>query len=211
MIRGNRPDRLRWYRLVYAAAYRLGLVVWQRPAPPAGLVALVTGRAPGRALELGCGTGTDAVYLAVHGWDVTAVDLVGRALARARRTAATAGVEPRFVRGDVTCLAALGVGQGFDLLLDFGCLHTLPADRRPAYVDGVTGVAAPGATLLLYGFRRPPRPSPMAVGLNVKEVRERFAGWDVVSAGAAPDDLSPTGRRSAERFDLWRYELRRAG
>lgn len=207
---------IRWYRIVYAGAYRLGLVVWQREAPPAGLVALVEGGSddaplrPRRVLELGCGTGTDAVYLAGHGWDVTAVDLVERALVRARRAAAAAGVAPRFVRGDVTDLAALDVGRGFDLLLDVGCLHTLPADRRPDYVAGVTEVAAPGAVLLLYGFRRPPRPAPMAAGLTVEEVRARFAGWDVIAAEPAPEDLSPAGRRSAAQFELWRYQLIRA-
>lgn len=210
-------DRLRWYRLVYLTAYRLGLVVWQRPSPPAGLVALVEGAAgaaplpPARALELGCGTGVDAVYLAAHGWDVTAVDMAGRALARARHAAAAAGVAPRFVCADVTHLAAAGIGQGYDLLLDFGCLHTLPADRRTAYVAGVSAAAAPGATLLLYGFRGPPRPAPMAAGLTPEEVRARFTGWEVLAAGPASDDLSPAGRRSAVRFDLWRYRLRRAG
>jgi SAM-dependent methyltransferase len=223
VIRTDRAagNRLRWYRVVYAAAYLLRLVVWQRPTPPSGLVALVEGGAgaaapeplpAGRALELGCGTGVDAIYLAEHGWDVTAVDITVRALGIARRAAARAGVTPRFVRGDVTRLPELGLGHDYDLLLDFGCLHTLPADRRPAYLDGVTQAAKAGATLLVYGFRRPPRPAPMFAGLAEEEVRHRFgpAGWEVVAAEPAPDDLSPTGRRSGARFELWRYQLRRS-
>ncbi|GAA1628110.1 hypothetical protein GCM10009733_026060 [Nonomuraea maheshkhaliensis] len=62
-------SRLRWYRLVYRLAYRLGLTVWQRPAPPADLITLVNRPGPllpGMALDLGCGTGTDTVYLATH-------------------------------------------------------------------------------------------------------------------------------------------------
>lgn len=222
MLDDNRltaPDRPRWYRLVYRAAYRLGLVVWRRPQPPAGLVALVEGTdrtpalPPGRALDLGCGTGTDSVYLAAHGWDVTAVDMVGRALAIAERSAARAGVTPRFVHGDVTRLGTLTLAGPYDLVLDFGCLHTLPDDQRSRYVDGVTRAAAAGATFLLYGFRRPPKPAPMHAGLTLDEVRRRFgpAGWDVLGAEPAPDDLSPAGRRSAAHFDLWRYQLRRAG
>src|SRR5213078_825906 len=112
---------------------------------------------PGRALDIGCGTGTDAVYLAAHGWDVIGVDMVPRALAIARRRAAAAGVAPRFVEGDASRLCDLGLWDGFTLVLDFGCFHTLPVDRRDPYVDGVSGAAAPGATLLLYGFARPPR------------------------------------------------------
>ena len=76
-------NRLRWYQVLYRLLYRSGLVFWQRSAPPADLVALVEGPAalrPGRALELGCGTGTDTTYLATHGWDVTAVDMVPKAL-----------------------------------------------------------------------------------------------------------------------------------
>ena len=151
----------------------------------------------------GAATGVDAIYLAEHGWDVTAVDITARALGIARRAAARAGVTPRFVRGDVTRLPELGLGHDYDLLLDFGCLHTLPADRRPAYLDGVTQAAKAGATLLLYGFRQPPRPAPMFAGLTEEEVRHRFgpAGWEVTAAEPALDDLSPTGRRSGARFE----------
>ena len=86
--------------MVYRLAYRLGLTVWQRASPPADLVALIEGPArlePGRALDIGCGTGTDTTYLAVHGWEVTAIDMVRKALTAARRKATAAGVAPRFV------------------------------------------------------------------------------------------------------------------
>jgi len=208
-------SRPRWYRGVYRAAYRLRLVVWQRSRPPTALVALVEGSAagpPGRALDLGCGTGVDSVYLAAHGWDVTGIDMVPRALSLARRAAATAGVEARFVQGDVTRLRALGVGQDVDLVLDFGCFHTLPEDLRERYVEAVSEVAAPGATLLLYGFRRAPRAAPISAGLTPEEVTRRFtsAGWEVEHADAAPAaDVSPTGRRSRVSFELWHYRLRR--
>src|SRR5258708_29311804 len=156
----TKRNGLRWYGLVYRAAYRLGLTVWERRVPPTDLVALVEAPGappPGRALDIGCGTGTDSVYLAEHGWEVTGVDMVPRALAAARRRAAGAGVSPRYVEGDVTRLRELGVGEGYTLLVDFGCFHTLPDDRRGPYVESVSEVAAAGATMLLYGFSRPPR------------------------------------------------------
>jgi hypothetical protein len=59
-------------------------------------------------------------------------------LAIARRYATAAGVAPRLIHGDVTRLADLGVGDGYTLLLDFGCFHTLPDDQRPAYVTAVS-------------------------------------------------------------------------
>jgi SAM-dependent methyltransferase len=206
---------LRWYQAVYRLIYRLGLPVWQRPSPPAGLVALLDGPdppPPGRALDLGCGTGTDAIYLATRGWDVTAVDMVPKALTAARRNAADAGVSPRFLQGDVTRLLELGIADDHTLLLDFGCLHTLPEDRRSAYVAGVSHAAATGATLLLHGFRRPPRAAPMHAGLSVDEVRARFvpAGWHLVSAEPAPAETAGiTVPRAGRRFELWRYRLLR--
>ena len=214
-LRRRDGDRLRWYRVIYWLAYRLGLAVWRRPAPPADLVALVQGPSAlpaGRALDLGCGTGTDTIYLATHGWDVTGVDTVPKALAIARRDATAAGVTPRFVQGDVTRLHDLGVGDGYTLLVDFGCFHTLPDDRRPAYVASVSHAATPGATLLLYSFRRPPRAAPMHAGVTTDEVRQRFSrtGWEL--AGAEPTSAQMIGSvvpRAGERFELWRYQLRR--
>lgn len=206
-------NRLRWYQLVYRLTYRLGLIIWRRTTPPAELVGLVEGPAAltvGRALDLGCGTGTDTIYLAARGWKVTAVDMVPKALAIARRSATAAGVAPRFVHGDVTRLDELGVGDGFSLLLDFGCYHTLPEDRRPAYVAGVSHAAAPGATFLLYGFRRPPKAAPMHAGMTVDEVRQRFsgAGWELINA--EPSTVKPMViRRADDLFELWRYQLRR--
>lgn len=203
----------RWYRVVYQTLYRLGLIFWQRPAPPPDLVALVEGPSPlppGRALDLGCGTGTDTLYLATHGWEVTAVDMVPHALATARQKSTAAGVSPRFLEGDVTRLNDLGVGDGYTLVLDFGCFHTLPEDQRSRYVTEVSNAAAPGATFLLYGFRRPPKAAPMHAGLTVEEVRQRFApvGWQLVSADHIPaETINIQARQAANRFDLWRYQL----
>jgi SAM-dependent methyltransferase len=216
LIRQRGAGTTRWYRVVYQTLYRLGLIFWQRPAPPPDLVALVEGPSPlppGRALDLGCGTGTDTLYLATHGWDVTAVDMVRRALATARQKATAAGVSPRFLEGDVTRLHDLGVGDGYTLVLDFGCFHTLPEDQRSRYVTEVSNAAAPGATFLLYGFRRPPKAAPLHAGLTVEEVRQRFApaDWQLVSADHVPaETINIRARQAANRFDLWRYQLQRA-
>ena len=212
LIRGHANDALRWYQLVYRLAYRLGLTVWQRTAPPAELVELIEGPArlaPGCALDIGCGTGTDSIYLAAHGWDVTAIDMVPKALTTARRRATAAGVAPHFVEGDATRLHDLGVGDGYTLLLDFGCFHTLPEDRRPAYVTSVSHAAAPAATLLLYGLRRPPKVAPMHVDISVEEITQRFepAGWQLVNAQHSAADTTVVPR-AHERFDLWCYQLK---
>lgn len=209
------PGRLRWYQVVYRLAYRLGLTVWQRPSPPPDLIALVEGPdalPAGRALDLGCGTGTDTVYLAGRGWEVTGIDMVPQALTAARRRAAAAGVTPRLLHADVTRLQAVDLGGRYQLILDFGCFHTLPDDQRDAYVTSVSRAAAPRATLLLYGFRRPPKAAPMRAGITTDEVHERFgrAGWDLDHAQRATAQAHGIRvRRADDRFELWRYQLRR--
>jgi len=116
----------RWYSLVYRAFYLARLRIWERQVPPSDLIELIEGPlalAPGPALDLGCGTGTDSIYLAAHGWDVTGVDMVPAALAIARSNAPAKGVRANFVHGDVTRLRDVVQGR-FDLVLDFGCFHT---------------------------------------------------------------------------------------
>lgn len=212
------PERARWYGLLYRTAYLLHINVWDRTLPPPALVELIEGPSrlpPRRALDLGCGTGTETIYLARHGWDATGVDLVPRALAIARRRAARAGVSPRFLTGDTTRLRESGVGADYDLLVDYGCYHTLPADRRDAYADGVSEAAARNATFLLLGFANPR--FPMQAGISADEVRERFGGrgWEVVQAerlaAAAIPPLKLRAQVVAARFGLWAYRLRRLG
>src|SRR5262245_14021563 len=138
--------------LGYRLLYRLGLTPWERRQVPRELVRLVEnpgGPRPSKALDLGCGTGRDAVYLARRGWEVTGVDVVPRAIARARVRAAEAQVRVRFLEGDVTRLPALGLGTGYGLIFDAGCFHGLPDDSRAAYVRGVNALRGPEARLLL--------------------------------------------------------------
>lgn len=207
--RGLRGQR--WYSLVYRAFYLTRLRIWERQVPPRDLIELIEGqdaRAPARALDLGCGTGTDSIYLAQHGWDVTGVDMVPEALAIARRNATAKGIRADFIQGDVTRLREVVEGT-FDLLLDFGCFHTLPPDERPIYVDSVSAVAAPGAPFLLYGFARPPRLAPMPAGISLDDVRERFSReWEIVKAeqtSAAAIQVART--RADQAFELWRFLL----
>jgi SAM-dependent methyltransferase len=205
----------RWYRLVYRAFYIVGLRVWERRTPPSDLIELIEGpnaMPPGRVLDLGCGTGTDSIYLAQHGWDVTGIDMVPEARAIARRRAVAAGVQVQFILGDVTRVPELVQGT-FNLLFDFGCFHTLPADQRAAYVDSVSAAAAPGGTFLLYGFARPPRLAPIQAGVSLDEVRERFSTkWEIVSAEQTTAAAIKVARTRVDRsFELWRFQLRRRG
>jgi 2-polyprenyl-3-methyl-5-hydroxy-6-metoxy-1,4-benzoquinol methylase len=82
--------------LAYRLMYLVGFTPWDRDEVSEELSTLVEGQRaspPGRALDIGCGTGTQAVYLARHGWRVTAVEVVERALQRARARGEAAGVD----------------------------------------------------------------------------------------------------------------------
>jgi len=164
------------YRLMYA----IGFTPWDSVLPDE-LKSIIEGPdalPKGRALDLGCGKGTKAIYMVAHGWQVTGVDLVPRALREARKRAAAANVEVDFRLGDVTRLGDLGLKSGYGLVFDFGCYHGLKSDQRARYAEDITPLAAPGATLLMMAFTRalPPVPS----GVSESELRERFGpAWDM--------------------------------
>lgn len=180
--------------IVYRAMYRLGFKPWDTGVPPPELKRLVEGpdaRPRGRALDLGCGTGTNAIYLAHHGWEVTAVDFTPRAIAMARAKVEAANVKPRVILGDVTRLEALGVGGGYSLVFDLGCLHSVPESRRDAYARGVTSATVAGADFLVFGFYRNPNRL-TRLRLTQEELEERFGkSWQIVRAwgGEEPDGM----------------------
>jgi SAM-dependent methyltransferase len=172
----------------YRLMYRVGFTPWDSGQVPSALRELVEGPdaiAPARALDVGCGTGTQAVYLAQNGWRVTGVDAVARPLARARAHAQSAGVSVDWVKGDVTRLSELRLEPGFSLLLDRGCFHGLNDSGRAACAAGLTELAAPAATLLMMAFA--PNRIPVApVGIEESELLARFAGWRLEST--TPDE-----------------------
>ncbi len=196
--------------LRYRALYRLGYTPWDQDHVPAELAALVEGAsalARGRAIDIGCGTGTQAVYLARQGWQVTGVDAVERALAQARSRAESVGVSVRWVCGDVAKLPDLGLGDGFGLLHDRGCFHDLPDRERDAYVAGVTSLAAPAATLLLMTFVPGPRRLGVATGASEQEIQRRFGSlWEILSVQSDSGPAPPGPMRRVPR--IW-YRLRR--
>jgi SAM-dependent methyltransferase len=110
--------------------------------------------APGRALDLGCGTGTNVITLAKHGWKVTGVDFARLAVQAARRKARQAGVQIDLQVGDVTDLRQ--VSGPFDLVLDLGCFHSLSPQGREKYIQNLERLLAPAGVYLVYAFFKMP-------------------------------------------------------
>jgi SAM-dependent methyltransferase len=108
--------------------------------------------APGRALDLGCGPGRNALHLARLGFQVDAVDLSPAAVAWAEDRAREAGADIRFHRGDAFALAATELSGPYDLIYDSGCFHHLPPHRRVSYLALLDRALAPGGHLALTCF-----------------------------------------------------------
>ncbi|MFD4970436.1 class I SAM-dependent methyltransferase [Streptomyces sp. NPDC058424] len=110
---------------------------------------LIGGR---RALDLGCGPGRNALYLAERGFEVDAVDLSPQAIAWARERARETGAEVRFLCQDAFGSAGSPLTGPYDLVYDSGCFHHLPPHRRISHLALLDRVLAPGGHLALTCF-----------------------------------------------------------
>ena len=172
----------------YQVMYRIGFTPWERDEPPGPLVDLVTTLPPGRMLDLGCGTGGDAIWCARQGWTVTGVDNVSVAITRARKAAATAAVDARFLHADVTTVTAAELGGGCTLIQDIGCLAELDDAGRRRAAATITEVAAPQARLLLFAFGEGGGRGPLQPRrLELPAIERLFPAWAVEFSRPAPE------------------------
>jgi 2-polyprenyl-3-methyl-5-hydroxy-6-metoxy-1,4-benzoquinol methylase len=146
-------------RTVFGRLYRRAPSVeslpWHREQPPTLLErAVAQRRTRGRALDVGCGEGTNAVYLAQSGFSVVGVDFVPAALVAARARAERGGVEVELRECDVVDYEA---PSPFDVVLDSGCLHHLPRQNVRAYRRRLDEWLAPGGDYVLVHFAHRPR------------------------------------------------------
>ena len=135
----------------YEFIYRYFRAPWDI-GPRDELVKLVEGQSiqPGRAIDLGCGAGANAIFLAQHGFEVTGVDFAEAAIKKALKRAAAAGVQINFVVDDLTNLRQ--VSGKFDFLLDYGVLDDLRLRQRDLYIQNILPLTRPGSRYLLWGF-----------------------------------------------------------
>jgi len=154
----------------YKVAYAIGFHPWEDLAehPPFAnkLTELIEREERGRerpygpALDLGCGSGIWGVVLAKRGWRVTSVDIIDRALNRARERVRETDVDVRVLHADATDLRAAPIGTDFRLVLDTGTFHGLTDAQRLAMGREVDAIAASDATVLLDVFA-PARRGPL--------------------------------------------------
>ena len=134
-----------WFNLAY-----LQRPIWDTGISPHEVLNFISTHAPGKALDLGCGTGTNVITLAKHGWNVTGVDFSKRAIKIAKKKAQQNDVHVDLRNEDVTRMDLI-TGR-FDLILDMGCFHSLPSKQRPSYIQKIDKLLDETGTFLLYIF-----------------------------------------------------------
>lgn len=214
--KGNAVPSRRAYDLLYrvfapwSRARRLEIrgLVTDGPCDPAALVP--PEGPPARAIDLGCGEGGVAIWLAEAGFRTVGVDFSTVALRKSRAAAERAGLDEdrlMFVEGDLTADSIPGAPGPFDLLVDYGTLDDLPAAGRQKMAALVTDLARSGARFFLYAWLGDrdelPRisftgPSKMSPGLAPGEVESLFGEhWQI-------ERLPDTGERFVTTFLLTR-------
>lgn len=140
----------------YEITYRYLRAPWDIDAREE-LVALVEGGRikPCRAIDLGCGTGANVIYLAQHGFNVTGVDFSQAAIEKARARARDAGVQVDWYVDDLTDLQH--ASGPFEFLLDYGVLDDLRPHQRELYLRNLLPLTQAGSHYMLWGFEYPMR------------------------------------------------------
>lgn len=182
---------------------------WDTKAPKENVISWQeAGLVHGDVLDIGCGLGDNAIYLAGHGHRVTGLDISATALIAAERRALDARVDVPFAVADATRLE--GYTDAFDTVVDSGCYHCLDEEGRRQYAVAVHRAARPGATLLLSAFsdanaERGDWPRPMVSEQTLRQTLGD-AGWTITSLETV---TVPIDEQQTDAV-MWMLQARRA-
>ncbi len=142
------------YELIYRFAKTFNVPISRVFGPHEELQKIMLGVAgpPGKALEIGCGDGRDAIFLAQNGFEVTAVDFSPTAIKMARKNMQEAGIRVNLIQDDVTRLSR--VTGTFDLVLDIGAFNDLSQHARDLYMDNILPLTDSGSRYFLMCFEK---------------------------------------------------------
>jgi SAM-dependent methyltransferase len=165
--------------------YETGDTPWDTGQPDSELVRILQEGwfGPCRCVEIGCGTGTNAIYLAQRGFEVTAFDISPLAIEKARKKADAAGVSVTFVVGDV--FEPPDFGEPFSLVFDRGVYHSVRELGVAKFLAGLRRLTAPGSWYLaLMGNADDPTPKekgPPRVSVRqiAEELEPDFEIWQL--------------------------------
>jgi len=156
----------------------LGQPPWDTGVSPPELFEFIKNNKPGRAIDIGCGTGTNVIALAQAGWKVTGVDFAPRAIKIARQKLKRSRMPATVLVADATNLS--GIAGPFDLALDLGCFHGISREGRAKYLDQLQRILGPNGFWLLYAFLSPGTPR-SGHGLDEAEINQISTQLTLVS------------------------------
>ena len=184
--------------LFWDVMYLFKRTPWDTGITPPEIVAMIeSGRVPiGRALDLGCGTGTNAIYLAGKSFEAMGIDISSRAISIAGRKARSADVAQRIrlARGDVTQMTRWVAVESIDFAYDIGCFHGLNSAARDRYVANLLTVLKPNAIYMQYSFFMI---EPGGRGVAEDEIEARFGPGFVI------ERVERGGDSSRRRASAW--------
>lgn len=170
-------------RIKFDISYMLGNAPWDSGISPPELYDFIASHPAGRALDIGCGTGTNVITLTNAGWKVVGFDFSPGAIRIARHKVRNANIAADIFTDDATQMK--NVAGTFDLTLDLGCFHGI--EKKADYLTHLTRVLFPGGFWLLYGFFKTntDQPGPGLVGSDLDLIQRhnltllsRKDGWD---------------------------------
>lgn len=169
----------------------LGQPRWDTGISPPELMTYIQAHSPGRALDLGCGSGTNLVTLAEHGWQVAGIDYVPKAIRLARRRLVRLKLKQAVRLGDAAKLQAFD--RPFDLVLDIGCFHSLSDAEKLAYQKNLDVYLKPGGDYLLYAHLKEAPDAAHGIWEGDLMAFSRFLDekWRVESSENKPDGNRP--------------------
>lgn len=173
---------------------------WDTGVSPPELFEFLEQQEPGRAIDIGCGTGTNVITLARAGWRVTGVDFAPRAIKLARQKLEREGIQAELFVRDVTRLD--GIDGPFDLAFDLGCFHGIPQAARIQYLRQLDRILAPNGYWLMYGFLKPV-PERSGTGLAEAEIGRIAERLTLLSRRSGMDD----GRARPSAWFLFQKKL----
>ncbi len=193
-------------RLQWDLPYQIeGMAIWDTKQPSSELKRVVeSGQLkPCRAVEIGCGTGNDAIYLAEQGFDVTAIDISPTALNIAERKATKQGVKVQWLLADILQPPPL---EEFDFVYDRGCYHEVRQHHAKDYVASIRKLTHDASKILIlagnankdsyWRFHGPPR-------VREQDIRKDFAtGFRILHLSEFRFDPAPPDREGALAWSI---------
>lgn len=170
-------------RLKFNTSYFFGNAPWDTNISPPELYDFIAHHPPGRALDIGCGTGTNVITLVNAGWQADGFDFASSAVQIAKQKIKKAGIKANVFTDDATQMK--NISPPYDLALDLGCFHGI--ETKADYLTQLTRILVPDGFWLIYGFFKPdplqtgPGLAPSDLDLILRHnlvLRSRKDGWD---------------------------------